>query len=161
MRVHGLCHAIVDWHPWSHRTFEWLKCLYDCAYNYVFKLLWIIGMQETIWSTCCCRNRLPDFSFRLNSGTPPLHCSLRSIVKSLAPLSISVRLRLIACLCACFFQSAWVARSVFNAHRAWKFALAKKIDVLAAIGLQRFSFSLWIGPLLEEVEFCLTRRCGS
>ena len=54
----------------------------------------------------------PDFSFHLNSGTPPLHCLLGSIVESLAPLSISLHLRLISRLCVCFVQSSRVAWSV-------------------------------------------------
>ena len=113
-------------------------------------------------ASCCCRNLSPRFQFfHLNSGTPPLHCLFGSIVESLAPLSISLRFRLIARLRACSVQLARVAWSVLVPVEHEIFALTKKIDVLAAIGPQRCQFSLWIGPLLNEVESYLTRRYGS
>ena len=60
----------------------------------------------------------PILVFHLNSGTPPHHYLLGSIVESLAPLSISLRLKLIAHPFACFVQFSLSRVVCFSTRRA-------------------------------------------
>ena len=60
----------------------------------------------------------PILVFHLNSGTPPHHYLLGSIVESLAPLSISLHLKLIAHPFACFVQFSLSRVVCFSTRRA-------------------------------------------
>ena len=152
------CMKIVEFW-WSFTVFqrETYNCflLLICCRNALFEHFC------SVWNMLLPQPASPILVFYVNSGTPPYHWLLKPTGWKFGVL------KLILCLILIARPFKFLAKLVVSRAFSWypsKFEILHEQEKRRFFGLN-FNpiydvFSIWIGPLLEEIESYFTRRCG-